>query len=82
MAARRRERAEAREIRLREIERQQKEMDEQADRHYELMNSGGGGGTVNHINNNNSDHIGSYRSRATPIISREVSLFVFVSVSF
>ncbi|KAH9497805.1 Leucine-rich repeat flightless-interacting protein [Dermatophagoides farinae] len=74
LAARRRERAEAREIRLREIERQQKEMDEQADRHYELMNSGGsgGGGTVNHINNNNnSDHIGSYRSRATPIISRE-----------
>ncbi|OTF74174.1 hypothetical protein BLA29_012851, partial [Euroglyphus maynei] len=42
-------------------------MDEQADRHYELVNSGG----VNHHINNNNDHIGNFRTRTTPIISRE-----------
>nr|XP_027201593.1 leucine-rich repeat flightless-interacting protein 2-like isoform X2 [Dermatophagoides pteronyssinus] len=79
LAARRRERAEAREIRLREIERQQKEMDEHSDKHYELLNNNGNVSNVSGINNqiqtinnNNMDHIGnSYRMRTTPIISRE-----------
>lgn len=37
LAARRLARAEAREIRMRELEKQQKEADEQSDRHYELL---------------------------------------------
>lgn len=37
LAARRIARAEAREIRMRELEKQQKEADEQSDRHYELL---------------------------------------------
>lgn len=35
LAARRQARAEAREIRMKELEKQQKEMDENADRQYE-----------------------------------------------
>ncbi|XP_076360867.1 leucine-rich repeat flightless-interacting protein 2-like isoform X2 [Tachypleus tridentatus] len=38
LAARRQARAEAREIRMRELEKQQKETDQQSDRHYELHN--------------------------------------------
>ncbi|XP_013782954.1 leucine-rich repeat flightless-interacting protein 2-like [Limulus polyphemus] len=38
LAARRQARAEAREIRMRELEKQQKEADQQSDRHYELHN--------------------------------------------
>lgn len=81
MAARRRERAEAREIRLREIERQQKEMDEHSDKHYELLNNNGNVSGINNQiqninnNNNNMDHIGSSYRMRTPIISREVSFF-------
>lgn len=37
LAARRQARAEARDIRMRELEKQQKEADEQSDRHYELL---------------------------------------------
>ncbi|XP_013789232.1 leucine-rich repeat flightless-interacting protein 2-like isoform X2 [Limulus polyphemus] len=37
LAARRQARAEAREIRMRELEKQQKEADQQSDRHYELL---------------------------------------------
>ncbi|XP_023230652.1 leucine-rich repeat flightless-interacting protein 2-like isoform X1 [Centruroides sculpturatus] len=37
LAARRLARAEAREIRMKELEKQQKEADEQSDRHYELL---------------------------------------------
>ncbi|XP_027201592.2 leucine-rich repeat flightless-interacting protein 2 isoform X2 [Dermatophagoides pteronyssinus] len=77
LAARRRERAEAREIRLREIERQQKEMDEHSDKHYELLNNNGNVSGINNQiqninnNNNNMDHIGSSYRMRTPIISRE-----------
>ena len=41
MQAKRAARVEAREIRLREMVRQQKEMEETSDRHFDLMNSGG-----------------------------------------
>lgn len=37
MAARRQARAEAREIRMKELEKQQKELDETSDRHFELL---------------------------------------------
>lgn len=37
LAARRQARAEAREIRMKELEKQQREADEQSDRHYELL---------------------------------------------
>ncbi|KAG8192281.1 hypothetical protein JTE90_002106 [Oedothorax gibbosus] len=40
LAARRQARAEAREIRMRELEKLQKEADEQSDRHYELLTDG------------------------------------------
>ncbi|XP_076328296.1 leucine-rich repeat flightless-interacting protein 2-like isoform X4 [Tachypleus tridentatus] len=38
LAARRQARAEAREIRMRELEKQQKEADQQSDKHYEILN--------------------------------------------
>ncbi|KAI2810421.1 LRRFIP [Blomia tropicalis] len=41
LQAKRAARVEAREIRLREMVRQQKEMEETSDRHFDLMNSGG-----------------------------------------
>lgn len=44
MAARRQARAEAREIRMKELEKQQKESEEMSDRHFELFGNSGGTG--------------------------------------
>lgn len=68
LAARKQARAEAREIRMREMEKQQKENDETSDRHYELLN--GGSSLTNGDSYGRSSSV-SY-ARNTPLI-REVS---------
>lgn len=70
LAARRQARAEAREIRLREMERQRRDMEETSDRHYDLLSGASTdytGGTVHR------QSLSGY-SRTTPLLTREVSL--------
>lgn len=74
------------------MERQQKEMDDTSDRHYDLMNSGGSSGYESYgsttggvglarmasLNNNNS-HANGIAARNTPtLLNREVRKYSFV----
>jgi len=65
LAARRQARAEAREIRMKELEKQQKDLDETSDRHYELF------GNNDPLRNSGSTGITS--AIKTPVTVREVN---------
>lgn len=64
LAARRAARAEAREIRMKELEKQQKEADQQSDRHFEMLNEPVRGirQTVTRTGSHGSSYAGSRRS--------------------
>jgi len=59
------------------MERQQKEMEETSDRHYELMNSGGGTGYESHHGRLMTQTSINNTARNTPLPNREVSRFAF-----